>query len=93
MIYKCERCNGRGWDKPKRPDSFPDACAWCKGAGQLRTYRVSSIIKVDADALYAVEHGKVGTARASAVLEGIARYMPGVLSITTLAARVALVLS
>jgi hypothetical protein len=87
--YPCERCRGRGWDPPKRKDSFPDACAWCKGAGILRTYRLASVLKLDADSLYAVERGKAGTARGSAVLEAIARYMPGVLSISTLAARLA----
>jgi hypothetical protein len=90
--YKCERCGGRGWDKPRRPDSFPDACKWCGGAGRLSTWRLSGVLKIDADDLYAVERGKAGTVRASRVVEAIARYMPGVLSIATLAARVRLVL-
>jgi predicted DNA-binding transcriptional regulator YafY len=87
--YPCERCRGRGWDPPTRVDSFPDACAWCKGAGILRTFRLSRILKCSAGDLYRVERRIAGSAAGARVIDAIARYMPGVLSISTVAARLA----
>jgi hypothetical protein len=92
MKYTCERCRGRGWDKPKRRDAFPDACAWCRGAGMLRSNRLAKILHVPPRDVYRVERREPCATAGARIVDAIARYMPGVLSISTLAARVALVL-
>jgi hypothetical protein len=89
VIYPCERCNGRGWDAPKRSDAFPDACAWCKGAGRLRTFRLAKILHVWPSDLYRVEHGRAGVVAGTRVLAAIERWMPGVLGVLGIAQRVA----
>lgn len=89
MIYNCERCNGRGWDAPRRSYSFPDACAWCKGAGRLRSFRLAKVLRVAPSDVYRVELNRAGPVIGARVVDAIARYMPGVLGVLGIAARVA----
>jgi len=87
MSWACFRCQGRGWLRASKTDSFPEPCDVCGGSQQLGPAQVAQLLAPRSKKkratmrhyLWQVETQRASAAVALRVFRAIDRRLPEVL--------------